>query len=429
VERVWLSLHRKLRNAYLAKKPVQTMVNRPQWRTLAPTPLCPQCRSKKLWRDGLRYSVFGDPIQRWLCRECGLRFSDPEDIQKSWSRFEKITRTQQETLKRIDNIVSSRQICVTETKNLEPEQRTVQTVPERREEINGTLVQFSWRMQKEGYNKETIRGNNSCLKALVIRGADLSDPESVKETLAKENKWSQSRRRNVINAYTLLLKFQNASWIKPKCKVDKKFPFIPTEQEIDTLIIGSGKKHAAFMQLLKETGMRSGEAKRLEWTDIDHEKRIITLNAPEKNLNPRMWRVTEKLIEMLYAQPKTTPMVFNGSMRALKTTLDRTRKRLAINLQNSRLLRIHFHTFRHWKATTLYHQTKDPYYVQHFLGHKSIKSTEIYINIEHTLFEAGADEQFTVRMTEKPEEIKEYLEAGFEPVCKQDNLIFLRKRK
>ena len=52
-----------------------------------------------------------------------------------------------------------------------------------------------------------------------------------------------------------------------------------------------------------------------------------------------------------------------------------------------------------------------------YLGHKSIKSTEIYINIEHSLFEAGANDQFTVRIAEKPEEIKELLEAGFEYVC------------
>lgn len=113
----------------------------------------------------------------------------------------------------------------------------------------------------------------------------------------------------------------------------------------------------------------------------------------------------------------------------MKTTYAKTRKRLAQTPQNPRLLRITFLTLRHWKATTLYHQTKDPYYVQHFLGHKSIKSTEIYINIEHTLFEAGANDQFTVRIAETPEEIKELLEVGFEYVCQKDTLIFLRKRK
>lgn len=91
-----------------------------------------------------------------------------------------------------------------------------------------------------------------------------------------------------------------------------------------------------------------------------------------------------------------------------------TPARLAETLQNPRLLRISFHTFGHWKATLLYHQAEDQYYVQHFLGHKKLESTEIYINIEHTLFEAGANDEFTVEVAEKPEEIKALLEVGFE---------------
>ena len=76
----------------------------------------------------------------------------------------------------------------------------------------------------------------------------------------------------------------------------------------------------------------------------------------------------------------------------------------------------------------LYHRTKDPHYVQHFLGHKSLKSTEIYINIEHTIFEPSNDE-FTVKVVEKAEDVKSLLEVGFEWVGEKENLIFLRKRK
>ncbi len=76
----------------------------------------------------------------------------------------------------------------------------------------------------------------------------------------------------------------------------------------------------------------------------------------------------------------------------------------------------------------LYHQTKDPCYVKDFLGHKPLASTEIYINIKRTMFESACDE-FTVRVTEKPEENKTLLETGFEHVCSKDSLIFLRKRK
>lgn len=393
------------------------------------TLICPKCGNDKIWRNGQR-TIYSEIIQRWLCKTCGFRFSDPVQLESFRTMMAKL-QTKKGVSKRIKSqtdTLSSCQICVSETKNLEPEQLLKQ-IPEKRLEIAGKLVDFSWKMQKEGYAQESIRGNCGCLRALTVRGADLADPESIKEVLAKEQKWSQNRRRNVINAYTLLLKFDSKSWIKPKCQITVKFPFIPSEKEIDDLIAASGRKNAAFLQALKETAMRSGEAKRLKWLDIDSERNVITLNAPEKNSNSRMFKVSSMLIEMLNALPKKNEYIFTGSLRAMKTTFVYTRKRLAETLQNPRLLKIHFHTLRHWKATVTYHQCKDPYYVQHLLGHKSIKSTEIYINIEHTLFEAGANDQFTVRIVEKPEEIKELLEAGFEYVCQKDTLIFLRKRK
>jgi uncharacterized CHY-type Zn-finger protein len=79
-----------------------------------------------------------------------------------------------------------------------------------------------------------------------------------------------------------------------------------------------------------------------------------------------------------------------------------------------------------------------PCYAAHalFLAHDSIdplrpseaRATEICINIERTLFESTSDE-FTVRVTDKPEEVKALLEVGFDYVCQKDNLIFVRKRK
>ena len=63
------------------------------------------------------------------------------------------------------------------------------------------------------------------------------------------------------------------------------------------------------------------------------------------------------------------------------------------------------------------------------LGHKSLKSAEICINIGYFLFEAGANDQFTVCVVEKSEEIKGLLEVGFEYVCQKDVLIFLKEKK
>jgi integrase len=293
----------------------------------------------------------------------------------------------------------------------------------------GKLVEYCFHLKKQGYSDETIRCNHTALRVLDVRGAELLKPESVKEVIANQKSWSGNRRRNVINAYNLFAKLNGLTWEKPKCSVSRKFPFIPMEREIDDLIAGCGKKTAAFLQLLKETAMRCGEAKRLQWIDIDFEKSIVTLNLPEKGSNPRMWKISGTLMGMLNALPKNSPKVFgDSSIYSMKSAFTKTRKRLASKLQNPRLLRITFHTLRHWKATMLYHKTKDPYYVKQFLGHKSLQNTEIYINIERTLFEPSGDE-FSVKVAEKTEDLKSLLEAGFEYVCQKDTLIFLRKRK
>ena len=74
-------------------------------------------------------------------------------------------------------------------------------VPRRSEsgDIKGRLVEFAW-MKQEGYATETIRSSSGSLRALIARGVALTDPMTVKDALAREQKWSGNRRRNVINA-------------------------------------------------------------------------------------------------------------------------------------------------------------------------------------------------------------------------------------
>jgi len=101
---------------------------------------------------------------------------------------------------------------------------------------------------------------------------------------------------------------------------------------------------------------------------------------------------------------------------------------LANKLDSPRLLQIHFHTLRHWKATTLYHQTKDLLYVKEFLGHRNINSTLRYVQLEQGLFGNDVD-SFTCRVANTPERIKQLIETGFDYVTEKDGLIYFRKRK
>ena len=66
--------------------------------------------------------------------------------------------------------------------------------------------------------------------------------------------------------------------------------------------------------------------------------------------------------------------------------------------------------------------------VKEFLGHRSINSTLMYIQLEQALFDKNAD-SFTCKVAKTPEEIKLLIESGFEYVTEKDGLIYFRKRK
>jgi integrase len=98
-----------------------------------------------------------------------------------------------------------------------------------------------------------------------------------------------------------------------------KLPYIPTEGELDQLIAGFGPKYSAFLQLLKETGFRSIEARRITPWDIDMERRVVTLNNPAKNSNPRQFRISTRLQAMLLPLIHQTPeksRIWNAKARA-----------------------------------------------------------------------------------------------------------------
>jgi len=388
------------------------------------SPQCPKCGSKKLWRDGNTCTIFHDRIQRWLCRECGYRFSDRNDLQKAKIPVEIVETVDTKSLKTHADIVVASQLCVMETKNLAAEPQTIGVL--RRNDpatVKGKIVEYEFWMLKQGYAKSTIEGRIKVMKRLIKLEADLSDPESIKEVIAKQT-WSNGRKEYVVEAYSSFLTFIGGKWDPPKYSRIERIPFIPTEQEIDQLIAGCGEKTAALLQALKETGMRIGEAWNLKWTDIDFVNSTLSV-TPEKGSHARMFKVTNKLLAMINTIPKKSNKIFGTyELRGYRSSYVRQRKRTAHKLQNPRINRITFHTFRHWKATMEYHRTKDILHVMRLLGHKNIKNTLIYTQL--VTFE---NEDFICKAAANIKEATELIEAGFDYVCEMANVKLFRKRK
>jgi len=287
------------------------------------------------------------------------------------------------------------------------------------------IFEYAWWMKKQGYAESTITRRSRLLKTLVKSGANLHDPESIKETIATKDAWKSATKALAVVAYSTFLEAFGGTWNPPQYKDVRKLPFIPLEREIDDLIAGSNKYVAIFLEFGKETGARAGEIFDLDWIDIDLERKTVNITA-EKGSNPRIFKLSKKLLAMLEGLPKEGPNVFSHykHLKSLRRCFQRFRKRTAHKLGNPRIQRITFHTLRHWKATMEYHKTKDILHVQQLLGHKSIKNTLLYtqlVNLE--------EDEYVCRVAKTPKHIQELIEDGFEYICEQEDLKFFRRRK
>jgi integrase len=289
----------------------------------------------------------------------------------------------------------------------------------------GSIFNYAWHLQKNGRAKSTIHTVIDILKRLS-KICDIQNPDELKTTLAKLN-WSNNTKRNIVIILTGYLKFVGKEWTPPRYKPTNKLPFIPTEQEIDSLISASRPIIATLLQFLKETGVRIGEALRVKWLDIDLERRTAHI-TPEKHSNPRILPLSHKLVNMLNSLPRKNQFVFPKNYNTLRESYRYLKNKTANKLQNPRLKKITFHTFRHWKGTMEYHKTKDIIHVKKILGHKEIKSTMTYINLESAIFLTTTDE-YTSKVAKNIEEAQKLIESGFEYITEMDGLKLFRKRK
>jgi integrase len=383
------------------------------------SPLCPECGSRNLYRDGLRYLADGSSVQRWLCRDCAYRSSEKSP-----------QKNHEWPINTSAGLSSKRQICATlkEAKNLSAMQETKTCVGEESQTAKGQILQFALHCKNNGLTEETVRVWYNRLK-IIGENTDLNEPEKVKKYIA-EASFAQGTKYNMVVVYNAYLQFIGKTWKKPKYHLEQKLPeFIPTEQEIDALIAGCGKKTATILQTIKETGMRIGEALRLKWIWLDIERNTLTLNAPEKRGSPRVCKISSKLVGMLQALPKKNELIFGGvSPKHAQVTFKQSRRILSKKLKNPRLAKIHFHLIRHWFGTMQYHKKPDIIHVQQLLGHRNVLATQIYINLEQALFK-DANDEYHVKVAETVEQAAKLIAVGYEYVSTIENKQIYRKRK
>lgn len=180
---------------------------------------------------------------------------------------------------------------------------------------------------------------------------------------------------------------------------------------------------ATFLQCLKETFADPGEVLRIESEDI--KGNIITINHPVKGHLSGKIEVSAKLIAMLNALPKNSKRVFPVNYHSIEQSFRKIRKRLAVKLQNPRLLNVCFKSFRHFGGTMIAEYTNgNVLTVKKMLRHKSVLSSMRYI---HAV--TFKDDDYEVATASTDEEIKQLGTAGFVKYDEMKGIHFYRKPK
>jgi len=259
----------------------------------------------------------------------------------------------------------------------------------------------------------------------LSKTVDLEQPEKVKNIICTYPS-SEAYKQLLTNAYDYYVKFKGLSWVKPKFAKESKPIFVPLESELDLLIGRAKLKLSIFLELLKGTGVDSGEGWKLQWTDINPENKTVDI-TPTKNHNARTLPINNRLLSRLLTLPRTSDKVFAGKdldLNDFRTGYIKMRNDLSVKLQKPRIRRVAFRSFRHWKATMEYQKTKDILHVKWLLGHRRLENTLVYTH----LVNFGSDD-YICKVAHNIEECSMLIESGFEYVTDMDGVKIFRKRK
>lgn len=219
-------------------------------------------------------------------------------------------------------------------------------------------------------------------------------------------------------------KFKDNDFKFKRYKEDKKPMKVPNTREIHKMLSqckGKNrihKRNRTIILLLAKTGMRNKEICNLKLTDIDWQRKEITIRNSKHN-KTRIIPIDDK---MLFGRtyPSLKNYIKHWRMKTSnhyvfttkkgRMTPNYLRRIIKIISQKAGIHWIHPHSFRHYAATNLLRAGVNIRVVQAILGHSSIRTTGNYLHvIENDLHQAIANPHIEDPMKTRPYKIKKCL--------------------
>lgn len=248
--------------------------------------------------------------------------------------------------------------------------------PQQRYEQIGKLIE---EIKLRKYSYQTGKAYISVVKGFLKSG------KTPREFLLSYSTKSRSTMRSVY--FALKFFYENVLNEKfdeklPLAKKDLKLPVVLSREEISKMIeVTNNIKHKLVLMFLYYAGLRLDEVRNLKWQDIDFDREIIHIQTA-KGEKERVVFLHPKLKEMLkiYGINKQGLVFISQrgrkyNKRTIQEIVRKTAKKAGIKK------RVTPHTLRHSFATHLLEGGADIRYIQQLLGHKSLKTTQIYTHI------------------------------------------------
>ena len=212
----------------------------------------------------------------------------------------------------------------------------------------------------------------------------LKSKKTTKEFLILKTEKSNSTIRNNYFALKFFYNYVLNKEFNEKIPLVKnltKLPVILSKEEVNSIIkLTTNLKHKLIISFLYYAGLRLDEVRNLRWSDLDFDRKLIHLKIT-KGGKERVIFLHQNLIRLLNLYQNNNDLLFNSNFNKKynQRTIQEIVKKASLRAKIKK--KVSPHTLRHSFATHLLEAGADIRYIQQLLGHKDLKTTQIYTHV------------------------------------------------
>lgn len=255
------------------------------------------------------------------------------------------------------------------------------------------LNDFDLALRCKYSSNATIKNYYSCIKSFFrfAQGKQIEINELIKQYLvwgikSKEPKTINLHRSAIVCFFKLVKNINIKVSDIPRKKEFKKLPKIINIAKIKEAIrLTINIKHRLELMLLFDCGLRLHEIVNLKRKNIITDRNILWLQNAKGN-KERIIPISESVRILLYeyiSDMNDNDSVFKVCSRSISKVVTNAFNRVGIKVSP--------HMLRHSFATMQIVNDENPFKVMSWLGHSSIKTTQLYITLSNSILSTKKD--------------------------------------